>query len=152
MNKQTQIEEISTALMNVPRLMHHFRRTFKTDFDVSLKKSEMHLLFALHQHSNLPMKDYLTAVDMESGSFTYLTNNMVEKGLIERVQSEADKRVTVLQLTEKGIETCNQTKRQINSHIQKMICSLGEDDLSELARALYSLENILGKLKENRCE
>jgi DNA-binding MarR family transcriptional regulator len=146
MDKTLEIDDIVKSMTIFPKFVHYIMGTFKPQLTMDIKKNEITTLFELSIHPNMPMKHYVETVDMESGSFTYLADRLQEKGLIKRVQSEDDKRQTVLSLTEAGVVLTEEMKTQFNAHISDLISVLDTEDLKILSDAVASLEKIFAKI------
>ena len=149
MTKEKQIKKLALASNILPRLMHFFLSSFKPQLEIPIKKNELKTLVELKLHPNKSMSYYVRSVDMESGSFTYLANQLETKGLIERIPSKEDKRKTTLQLTVKGEEVATKLIKMFNEHIINLISALDDSDLKEMEEAVNSLENVYSKLKAN---
>ncbi len=144
----TETERVAKAMTVVPRLMRYFLGSFKPGVEMPLKKNEIKALFEIEVHPGMPMRHYADAVDMEFGSFTYLCDKLEKKNLVERVQSEDDKRVTVLNLTETGVGLVEIAKEQFDAHVLELIKTLSKEDLDNLSTAINMLDSILCKLEK----
>jgi len=142
------INEIAKTMTVLPRFLHFLRGTFKPEVNKNIKKNEMKTLFAISNNPNKPMKYYVEIIDMENGSFTYLADKLVNKGLIRKEQAKEDKRITVLNLTKKGEEVTSSLKSNFEAHISKLLSTLSEDDLRDLSKSIELLDDILNKLQK----
>ncbi len=143
------VEEVAKSITLLPRLMRYFFGSFKPKSDIKIKKNEVKTLFEIFHHPNMPMKYYVEAVDMETSSFTYLADNLAQKGLIKKTLAEKDKRKTVLVLTEEGRALCIQMKLEMDEHISEMIAVLEDENLEKLQGAFLELEAVLNQIEEN---
>ena len=132
----------------LPKLVRFFKHGFRPDFKVNIKKSEVSLLMELKHNPGHTMKDYLGIVDMEPGSFTYLTDKLEKKGLLRRVRSDTDRRKTTLELTGKGSELTEKLMEQFDVHMYQKLKKLSADDRDLLLEAIITLEYILEKLEK----
>ena len=85
--------------------IHHLGRRVFTEL---LKKNDMEIgpgqgriLFALWQKDNVPMKDLTKRTLLRKSTLSELLDNLAAAGFIKRIQSEEDRRKTLIQLTEK---------------------------------------------------
>ena len=60
-----------------------------------------------------------------------LLKKMVAKGLIEKAQDTTDGRITVVKLTEAGIETVKRMQREMREYIGSIIDTVGEERFLE---------------------
>jgi DNA-binding MarR family transcriptional regulator len=85
--------------------IHHLGRRVFTEL---LKKHGMEIgpgqgriLFALWQQDNVPMKDLTRRTLLRKSTLSELLDNLEAAGFVKRVQSEEDRRKSLIQLTEK---------------------------------------------------
>lgn len=147
MSNREQKSNLARTMTVMPRLLHYLTFGFKPEFDIPIKKNELKTLFELSLHPDMPMKHYVEAVDLESGSFTYLTDKLEQKGLVKRVQSKKDKRVTVLSLTDNGREITEEMHDKFDIHLMELIKILDKEDLDNLNHAAMLLESVLRKFE-----
>ncbi len=138
--------EVAKLLIVMPKLIRSLKGSFKPQVDIVLKKNEIKTLMLLSLHPNMAMKYYLESVELESGSFTYLIDKLEKKGLVNRVQSPNDRRITQLTLSEKGKKITDSLQKQFIEHIANQLNHLREEDLDKLIEATMLLEDVLQKL------
>ncbi|MDC7249817.1 MAG: MarR family winged helix-turn-helix transcriptional regulator [Sphaerochaetaceae bacterium] len=138
--------DVAQATNILPKLMHYFSSSFKPCFEMPIKKNEVRTIIELYYHPGKPMKHYIDSVDMESGSFTYLADKLEKKGIIKRTPSKNDKRVNVLELTDKGKMVAKKLNNNFTLHISHLIKDLDDEDLKEMEEAIKSLEKVYEKL------
>ncbi len=68
-----------------------------------------------------------------------LLRSMEEKELVERVESKTDRRVTYIKVSPKGLETFNMEKKKQKLIMEKIICSMGEENMKVLLTQLQNL-------------
>ena len=71
---------------------------------------------------------------------TALVKSLQEKGLVEKRQSEEDRRSRYLVLTDKGRDFVEEVKNEINDSIRDMFAKVGDD---EVESSLSTLERIV---------
>ncbi|MFA9463238.1 MAG: MarR family winged helix-turn-helix transcriptional regulator [Velocimicrobium sp.] len=79
-----------------------------------------------------------------------LLRNIEQKGLIERISNDRDRRVTYLRLSKKGLDNL---KKQIQARDQMMehiVCKMGEENMNVLLVQLQNLYSILKEEMEER--
>jgi len=105
-----------------------------------LTLTQMHYLEMISELENPNLTELATAMKLTKPTITVLVDKLIEKELIYKVQSDADRRSTHLHLTERG-KLINQmheyAHRRIVEQIEKKI---DEDEMAQL-RAL--LEKIM---------
>ena len=77
-----------------------------------------------------------------------MLNSLEEKGLIERIRTNEDRRVVYVKLTEKGTETLVKTHKRFSELTRAIIKKLGKEDTEELIRILEKLYIIAKETKQ----
>lgn len=95
-----------------------------------------------NENEELSHKELAKLMYKDMPTVTRIVDILCSKGLVERVQDAADRRVSVLKLTGAGKEKVNASKSQIRSIRLKAWDGLGEEDFQEFNR-------ILSKIYEN---
>lgn len=85
--------------------IHHLGRRVFTELlkkhDMEIGPGQGRILFALWQQDNVPMKDLTRRTLLRKSTLSELLDNLEAAGFIKRIQSEEDRRKTLIQLTEK---------------------------------------------------
>jgi len=105
-----------------------------------LTLTQMHYLEMISELENPNLTELATAMKLTKPTITVLVDKLIEKELIYKVQSDADRRSTHLHLTERG-KLINQmheyAHRRIVEQIEKKI------DEDEMAQLMALLEKIM---------
>lgn len=67
-----------------------------------LSITEIHTIDAIGMYTSKPMGEIAQSLKITVGTLTIAINNLVKKGYVERMRSESDRRVVLIQLTRKG--------------------------------------------------
>ena len=100
------------------RLGHVFTRWLDTNSqrDLELNGPRLMLIVVLSKHNQLTMSDAAELMDVTPRAITRLVDGLEHDGFAFREQSDADKRVVILRITEKGAAAA---KRVLPFHEQK---------------------------------
>jgi len=105
-----------------------------------LTLTQMHYLEMISELENPNLTELATAMKLTKPTITVLVDKLIEKELVYKVQSDADRRSTHLHLTERG-KLINQmheyAHRRIAEQIEKKI------DANEMAQLTILLEKII---------
>jgi DNA-binding MarR family transcriptional regulator len=71
-----------------------------------------------------------------------LVQQLVERGLVTRTEDEADRRQTLVQLSEKGAEIGAGRRSEREKQWQRWLVKLSDEELSALARGLGALQAV----------
>jgi len=105
-----------------------------------LTLTQMHYLEMISELKNPNLTELAAAMKLTKPTITALVDKLIEKELVYKVQSDADRRSTHLHLTERG-KLINQmheyAHRRIAEQIEKKI------DAEEMAQLILLLEKIM---------
>lgn len=105
-----------------------------------LTLTQMHYLEMISELKNPNLTELAVAMKLTKPTITVLVDKLIEKELVYKVQSDADRRSTHLHLTERG-KLINQmheyAHRRIAEQIEKKI------DAGEMAQLILLLEKIM---------
>lgn len=125
-------------------------RGFRPELDVPLNRTEVQLIVLVNHQKNKPMKFYGSRLNLEKGSFTYVVDSLEDKGYVNRVQSEEDKRSRSLVLTEKGQELANDIKSQHDEYINEKLEVFTDSEVEEIEKMTSRFSVLLEKLPEQK--
>lgn len=82
---------------------HAVNNALKSDMEKNnINPTEFMVLELLKTKEKMPVNDIAKKINITSGSMTYVSNKLLEKGLLERKQCTKDSRLFYLSLSEKG--------------------------------------------------
>lgn len=70
---------------------------------------------------------------------THMINSLEESGCIERLRDQNDRRVVLIGLTDKGIETAKGLISEVQDHLIGLVNHLGEKDSKSLIRLMTQM-------------
>jgi DNA-binding MarR family transcriptional regulator len=135
-------------IRTLSKLARELKSNFTPEEGFPLNKTEFVTLMELKTYPGMPMKHYQYAAGIESGSFTYLADDLEKKGVARRVPAEDDKRKTVLELTDTGSRMADVILARADVHVSKKLASLSDSQRAEFAAAMSVLEDILTQLEK----
>ena len=110
--------------------------------------SLMRALYFTSDH-RLPQSEVAREMNVTSGNVTQLIDALEREGLVERVVSETDRRITYAQLTRGGAEKCDEMVPAMAQFMEESAAAaLSRDEMNELTRLLnkfrHHLRGIVG--------
>lgn len=122
------------------------RRGFVPKTKEPLRPREVHLLTLLHLRPGMPLHFYAEQVHLERGSFTYLTDNLEIRQLIQRKSDPEDKRRKTIVLTPEGLELVTDLKRQMDQYMDGILASFTPAEQQALLQAHETVRRLIQKL------
>jgi DNA-binding MarR family transcriptional regulator len=135
----TSLERMRPLLMGAA--LQHFRA-------LQLSPSHFRVLGALWHHSPLAMKDLAGNLSLTPPSVTALIRHLVAVGLVSRRTHDADSRIALIELTDKG-QTLHQnlTEAQLEG-IERLLGALAPDEQETM---IGLLERAVGAIRDQAC-
>lgn len=101
-----------------------------------MNPTEFAVLEVLFSLGKQPIQIIGKKVLLASSSITYVIDQLEKKGLVERVQCEDDRRVTLVSLTDEGQELMESIFPQHTRVIKQLFDELSDEELHELGESL----------------
>lgn len=143
MNKQrTQLlEAIMSEMSELHRCFATNRDTFLATFKLS--RPQMELLFSLKKG---PLSTGVLAkqFSVSSSAISQMVDQLERKGLVLRVQSEDDRRVTKVQLAEDATEQFKKLRRELTDHISSKFADVSNSEFAQLLKILTKITTNIG--------
>ncbi len=111
----------------------------------NLTLNDMHVIEAIGDGEPKNMTSVAKALSVTTGTLTISVNSLVKKGYVDRVRSEADRRVVLVSLTDLGQKAFRQHRHFHEEMIGSILSHVNDEESSVLAGALT---DIIGFLKE----
>lgn len=105
--------------------------------------ARMRLLSALHCNGPQIMSSLSEWLGVTPRNVTALVDALEEEGLVERRRHPTDRRATVIELTQRGLETTDRMYDEHRAAASELFVDLSEDEQRELIRLLGSLREAL---------
>lgn len=106
--------------------------------DVSV--NDMHIMEAIGIQEAKNMSTVARTMSVTVGTLTIAINHLVKKGYVERIRSEADRRVVLVSLTEKGEKAYLHHKIFHEKMVMAVLDGLNPKETEDLTKALLKLE------------
>ncbi len=110
----------------------------------NFKPWEIMTLMGLESHHTLRMKDIATMVGLAPSTITQMMDSLVERGYIERIPSDQDRRSINLVLTPTGKGIAQALKREAERVFERIMEEIGEAETTQLLTLIKKVNTILG--------
>ena len=151
-------EELVTQLIQA---FQHIKRGHSNMPKMPIRKSELFTLMQIKKACEINpegiiFRDLANVLNLAPPTITPLINNLVKQAYVERVRSEADRRVVYIRLTGKGMTFLDKSERHFNAGVHALVNHLGIEDTKELIRivgkASAFMNEVWMKEKDNACD
>lgn len=112
----------------------------------TLNFTHVKTMIILLLQGSLPMSDISRLINLEKGSFTSVANELIKQGYLEKEQSQADKRVYNLKLTQKGQDYAKDFTETHLEFIKEKLCRLSIEEQAAYFNALKVLIDLTEKI------
>jgi DNA-binding MarR family transcriptional regulator len=108
-----------------------------------LSYAQYGLLGALSDGEALSTRDLALAADLSPATVTEMLDGLTSAGLVSRARSEADKRIVLTSLTERGHELVAERHARSEEHLRGALADFGDQELRTAAAVLERLAQML---------
>lgn len=113
----------------------------------SLSKAQAEvLLFISHTKDGASAKDLAKYLQVTGGAITQIIDGLVEKGLVNRVECDEDRRIQFLALTKKAHGAFTKFKKEYYLTMLPMFDALSEKEIAQLTALLNKIDS--SKIKD----
>ena len=112
-----------------------------------ISNNDMHIIEEIGIDMPKNMSTVAKALSVTTGTLTIAMNSLVKKGYVERVRSEADRRVVLLSLSQKGRKAYEHHKVFHEKMVNATVDRLTEEEKKLLATALKNLKSYFEEYK-----
>ena len=118
-------------------------RRLRQHVSPGITPSQQSALAAIEQKGPLTLGELAGFENVQPPSITRIVGNLEAAGLVERTTAVADRRVSLVQITEAGRRELGTIRSQRNAWLAERLSQLDADDLARLRDALPVLDKIL---------
>ncbi len=111
---------------------------------------EARLVYEIAQHVETTAAELGTELGLDLGYLSRLVRQLHKQGIVEKKPSPSDGRVTLLSLTEEGMNAFSKLNGAARNQVEQMMSKLSDADQQRLVQAMSSIEQVLGAESEHR--
>ncbi|WP_456276257.1 MarR family winged helix-turn-helix transcriptional regulator [Bacillus sp. AK128] len=111
--------------------------------DVSAIQS--HILYEIQKKEGLSIQQAAELLGIDITTFSRQIQTLVKMGLVKKSPYSGDKRITLLQLTEKGEKVAVGIDQQMNQFIEGIFKEMSEFERENVQRSIALLANVMEK-------
>jgi DNA-binding MarR family transcriptional regulator len=121
-------------------------------FPPDLTMRQLHVLVAASQPDGVAIHELAKALGTSAPTASGLVNRLAAKGLVTRVEDEADRRVRHVQLTEEGQETLSALDSAYEHLLGEMVGFLDADELAVFRDNSRMMLEMVERARKHRVE
>jgi len=121
-------------------------------FPLDLTMRQLHVLVAASQPEGVTVHELADALGTSPPTASGLVNRLAAKGLVTRVEDDADRRVRHVQLTEQGQETLTALDSTYEHLLGEMVDLLDDDELAMFRDNSQMMLDMVERTRKKRCE
>ncbi len=137
MKKDALIHQLDYLVSSVGKHFTNVRRAFR-DFDV--KGPEYFLIRLLSIEGTQSVSDIASHLALTQATASNIINSAEQKGLVEKVKDPDDRRITLINLTDDGVNLLSEVKKARLERSKKILRQLTTEELEELVRIFSKLK------------
>lgn len=99
-------------------------------------------LILLKDNGNLSISEIGNHIGMKKQNMTYLTNKLVEEGLVQRLHDLSDRRVIKIAITPKGNEYLHEWRSSKIKETKRSLPFDGDEDLKKLHSSIENIKKV----------
>ncbi|URZ05673.1 MarR family winged helix-turn-helix transcriptional regulator [Clostridium felsineum] len=116
--------------------------------EYKLSNSSIKVLFALENHKKITITDLGKVLCAHKPNVTSWVDCLVKSDLAYRLYDDKDRRIIYISLTDKGENTVNRCRQDLNNSFGYKLGHLSKRDLDLLIQTLNNMAILLNKINE----
>jgi DNA-binding MarR family transcriptional regulator len=121
-------------------------------FPPDLTMRQLHVLVAASQPEGVTVHELAAALGTSAPTASGLVNRLAVKGLVTRVEDDADRRVRHVRLTEEGQETLTAMDSAYELFLAELVDLLDADELAAFRNSSLMMLDMIERARKHRCE
>lgn len=143
-------EEVE-LITQFPRVIHMVKRKLMSGFvcskqDLNYNPTQNLVLFLISDNKQLSMTELHKFTGLEKGSLTTVVDQLIKKGLVDRVGDESDRRKVNVYLTSLGKRNVAVLRKDVSKFIQSQLDKLTANQQEQFYEAIKIFIGISEKL------
>ena len=128
-NRQYDFEKFERLFWQLSREMgYQWRKIYNDTFP----GSQSHILFLLERKGPQKMSELAETLHLTPGAVTTASDRLIDQGYIARISDAADRRVSRLEMTQKGNKTLNELQSQGRKIMKSVFKDISNEDLGKM--------------------
>ena len=133
-------------LMGLHREIEMYTEILGSRFKLPLKQMEILEILVAYPERQLTPAELADEIHLTRSTMTGNLDTLQEKGLISRESHPKDRRMTLIKITKKGIEFCNEKIPQLYTDLLKVMSLFTSEDRNHLKKIYIKLLTLFKEL------
>lgn len=121
-------------------------------FPPELTMRQLHVLSATARTDGLTVHQLAETLSIATPTASGLVDRLAEKGLLQRIGDEADRRVRHVHLTEAGQEMISQLDSAFDRMLDELMDLLDDDELTEFRNHFHLMLTVIERARAKRAD
>jgi DNA-binding MarR family transcriptional regulator len=140
------VEAVVEAITDLVAERRRSSMAWLRDCDISL--AQLHVVSTLYERGDMTVGALAEALSISAPSASGIVDRLVERGMLERVRSEDDRRTVRVSLAEAGRRLTDQMHGIGGQQVRAILNEVSDADLAEMARLTRMLREATAKVKQ----
>lgn len=115
----------------------------KNVFDINLSWPESRILLTIKSEDLKTVNEVSLFLNIDKSYTSRLINHLMKKGLIDKIQSDKDRRSNVLTLTSQGEQLCQKLDAESDDQIENLLARLDGQQKQQFYQAIVTINQLL---------
>ncbi len=134
------------ALMDLHREIEMFTEIIGSRFDIPIKQMEILEILFSYTDKELTPAELADEVHLTRSTMTGNLDSLQRKGFLKRESHPSDRRMTLIKITDKGIEFCRRALPKRYSDVFKVMSGLTPDERNHMKEVYKKLLNLIKEI------
>ena len=137
------MEEIDENLREINKILNRDLKREMIKLDLGL--SHFYILTTLYREKVLSSGNLAKSLDVKNSTITSLVDRLVKLSLVKRRRCERDRRVVLVELTDKGKKLTEKLLTLRKKRLKEIVKELPEEKVEEIYESIKRVKEILKK-------
>lgn len=143
------VDEVGDIVRKLVRMFQLFERDqIKVH---GFTTSQCYTLLEIHKANQISMNELSDKMNLNSSTMTRVLDTLVRDGYIDRQKSAEDRRLVLVSLTSKGIQSADDLNDSVKSYYKKVIEGIPSGKLDDVLQSTGVLIHAFEKSNPNCC-
>jgi len=137
------VKEIDENLREINKILNRDLKREMIKLDLGL--SHFYILTTLYREKVLSSGNLAKSLDVKNSTITSLVDRLVKLSLVKRRRDERDRRVVLVELTDKGKKLTEKLLTLRKERLKEIVKELPEEKVKEIYESIKRVKEILKK-------